>query len=59
MRHQKHKKEPANVTRASVKREMAKPRMSKSAKLTEQNLNTARIQRQPKRLRPSSLQIQS
>ncbi|MGB9431980.1 MAG: hypothetical protein WBQ89_07045 [Candidatus Acidiferrum sp.] len=40
----KSKKEPTNATYVSVKREMAKPRTAKSAKLAELNLDTARIQ---------------
>lgn len=37
----KGKKEPGNATRASVKKEMAKPRMAKSARIAELNLDTA------------------
>jgi len=37
-----HKKEIANATRASVKKEMAKPTMARSARITEMNLDTAR-----------------
>jgi hypothetical protein len=43
----RRKKEPDNATHASVKKEMAKPRMSKSARITELNLDTARIPEQP------------
>jgi hypothetical protein len=35
------------VNRASVEKEMAKPRMAKSAKITERNLDTARVPEQP------------
>jgi hypothetical protein len=43
----KAKKEFDEATRASVKKEMAKPRMAKSARITELNLDTARIPEQP------------
>jgi hypothetical protein len=42
----KKKNERENVTRASVEKEMAKPRMAKSAKITERNLD-ARVSEQP------------
>ncbi|HXN17109.1 MAG TPA: hypothetical protein VN875_02145 [Candidatus Binatus sp.] len=41
------KKEIGNTTRASVKKEMAKPRITKSARIAELNLDTARIPEQP------------
>ena len=47
MRRMKRKKEPGNATRVSVKKEMAKPRMARSARITELNLDTARIPEQP------------
>jgi hypothetical protein len=37
------KKELDNSTQASVKKEMAKPRMAKSARIAEQHLVTRRI----------------
>jgi hypothetical protein len=43
----KAKREFGEATRASVKKEMAKPRMSKSARIAELNLDTARIPEQP------------
>jgi hypothetical protein len=43
----KAKKEFGEATRASVKKEMAKPRMAKSARITELNLDIARIPEQP------------
>jgi hypothetical protein len=43
MLHKKRKKRPGNATRASVKKEMAKPRMSKSVREEEINLAAARI----------------
>ncbi|MGB9470578.1 MAG: hypothetical protein WBQ59_14620 [Candidatus Acidiferrum sp.] len=35
MSHKKVKKEPKNATYASVKKEMAKPRMAKSARIVD------------------------
>lgn len=49
-RHKKAKKtkrELNDSTRASVKKEMAKPRMSKSARIAERNLDTSRIPEEP------------
>ena len=43
----KAKKESGNATYASVKKAMAKPRMAKSARITERNLDTARIAEPP------------
>jgi hypothetical protein len=43
MLHKKGKKELDNSTRASVKKEMAKPRMAQSARIAERKLGTARI----------------
>lgn len=34
---------PGNATRASVRKEMAKPRMARSARIAELNLDTARV----------------
>ena len=39
----KAKKDLGEATRASVKKEMAKPRMAKSVRIAEQNLVTRRI----------------
>src|ERR1700687_441339 len=47
MAHKKRKKEAGGATRASVKKEMAKPRMARSARITELNLDTARAREQP------------
>ena len=47
MRCTKRKKESGNAIRASIKNEMAKPRMARSARITELNLDTARIPEQP------------
>jgi hypothetical protein len=42
MLHKKSKKELENATRSRVAKEMAKPRMAKSARIAERNLDTAR-----------------
>jgi hypothetical protein len=47
MRHKKGKKERGDSTRASVEKEMAKPRMTRSARIAERNLDAERIQEQP------------
>ena len=51
----KSKKEPANPTLGSVKKEMAKPRMARSARITERNLDTARITEQPSVIMPGTV----
>lgn len=43
----KAKKDSGNALRASVKQEMAKPRIAKSARITQLNLDTARNPGQP------------
>jgi hypothetical protein len=45
--HKKGKNKSGNATRASVKKEMAKPRMARSARIAELNLDTARNPEQP------------
>jgi len=47
MLHKKDKKESANATLASVKKEMAMPRMARSARIAELKLDTARSPEQP------------
>jgi len=51
----KHKKESDDATRASVRKEMARPRMSKSARIAELNSDTARISEQPKTVIPGTV----
>jgi hypothetical protein len=51
----KAKKKPGNSTRASVKKEMAKPRMSRSGRIAELNLDTARIREQPSITMPGTV----
>jgi len=55
MRHKKRKKERGDATRASVKKEMAKPRMARSARIAELNLDTARIPEQPSTTMPGTV----
>jgi hypothetical protein len=55
MLHNKGKRESHNAIRASVKKEMAKPRMAKSARITELSLDTARIQERPSTTMPGTV----
>jgi hypothetical protein len=48
-------KKPGSATRASVKKEMAKPRVTKSARIAELNLDTARISEQPSTTVPGTV----
>ena len=47
MAHRKRKKETGAATRAGARKEMAKPRMARSARIAELNLDTSRIPEQP------------
>jgi hypothetical protein len=49
------KKESDTATRASVTNEMAKPRMARSARVAERNLDTARILEQPSATMPGTV----
>jgi hypothetical protein len=51
----KHKKELGTATRASVQKEMAKPRMAKSARIAQLNLDTARIPEPPSTTMPGTV----
>jgi hypothetical protein len=55
MLHKKSKKEQGNATHASVKKEMAKPRMARSARIAELNLDTARTPEQPSAVMPGTV----
>jgi hypothetical protein len=55
MLHKKRKQEPSNTTRASVRKEMAKPRMARSARIAELNLDTARNLEQPSTTMPGTV----
>jgi hypothetical protein len=53
--HTINKNEQVNATRAGVKKEMAMPRMAKSARIAELNLNTTRIPEQPSASMPGTV----
>jgi hypothetical protein len=50
-----NKKEPDNATRASVKKEMAKPRMAKSVRTAELNLESERVPGQARTTLPGTV----
>jgi len=52
MPHKRIKKERRNPAHASVTKEMAKPRMARSARIAELNLDTPRIPEQPSTTMP-------
>jgi len=47
MKHKNHRKQPQTATLVSVQKEMAKPRMARSARIAELNLDITRIPEQP------------
>src|ERR1700676_2563385 len=51
----KAKKETGNATRVSVNQEMAKPRMARSARIAELNLDTSRNPEQPSTTVPGTV----
>jgi hypothetical protein len=51
----KHTAKSGRAIAASVKKEMAKPRMARSARITELNLDTARTQEQPSITMPGTV----
>ncbi len=58
MLHKKAKKtvrEASDATRASVKKEMARPRMAKSARITQRNLDAGRIAERPSPTMPGTV----
>jgi hypothetical protein len=55
MLYKKTRKITGNATLASVEKEMAKPRMAKSAKIAELNLDAARIPEQPSVTMPGTV----
>jgi hypothetical protein len=55
MVHKKTKKNTDNASRASVMKEMAKPRMTRSARIAELKLDTARIPQQPSVTMPGNV----
>ena len=56
MNHNKRKKELSDTIPASLLTEMALPRMSKSARIAEQNLEAARIPEQPRTIIPGTVE---
>jgi hypothetical protein len=50
-----NKRESNNATRASIKKEMAKPRMAKSARIAELNLDAARTPGQARTTVPGTV----
>src|ERR1700685_991109 len=55
MLHKKTNNELDNATRASVRKEMAKPRMARSARIAELDLDTERIPEQPSAILPGTV----
>jgi hypothetical protein len=55
MQHKKGKKKSGNAMSAGLKKEMAKPRMARSARIAELNLDTARISEQPSATMPGTV----
>jgi hypothetical protein len=55
MPRKKSKKETTTATRADVKKEMAQPRMARSARIAELNLDTARNREQPSSTMPGTV----
>jgi hypothetical protein len=55
MLHKKTKKMTGKATRASVNKEMAQPRMARSARIAELNLDTARIPEHPSVTMPGTV----
>jgi hypothetical protein len=53
--HQKMRKNSAKALRASVKKEMAKPRIARSARIEELNLDISRIREQPSVTLPATV----
>ncbi len=51
----KVKKKTGNATRASVEKEMAKPRITKSARIAELNLDFSRIPERPSTTMPGTV----
>jgi hypothetical protein len=52
MMHKNGKKESSNTIRASVKKEMGKPRMARSARIAELNMDTSRKAEPPSTTMP-------
>jgi uncharacterized protein YfaS (alpha-2-macroglobulin family) len=55
MQHKKSKKQSDHAARACVSKEMGKPRMARSARIAELNLDMARIPEQPSTTMPGTV----
>jgi hypothetical protein len=55
MLHKRRNKKPGDTTHARVKKDMPKPRMAKSARIVELNLDTERIPQQPSTTMPGNV----
>ncbi len=55
MAHKKNNEQPENAAQASVKKEMAKPRMARSAKIEELKLDTDRVSENPSTTIPGTV----
>jgi hypothetical protein len=55
MRHKKMSKESAKATRSSTRAEMAKPRMARSARIAELNMDPTRIPEHPSVTMPGTV----
>lgn len=55
MLHKRTRRESDTATRVSVTNEMAKPRMARSARVAELNLDTSRIPEQPSTTMPGTV----
>jgi uncharacterized protein YfaS (alpha-2-macroglobulin family) len=55
MRHTKRRKKPVTAERASLNKEMAKPRVARSARIAQLNLDTSRIPEPPSTVLPGTV----
>jgi hypothetical protein len=55
MRHKKPKREVFDATRAIVEEEMARPRMAKSVRIMERDLDTGRVSEPPRTIMPGTV----
>jgi hypothetical protein len=55
MRHKKAKRKPLDATATLIRKEMALPRMAKSARIMERNLEAGRTPEQPRTILPGKV----
>jgi hypothetical protein len=55
MRHKKAKRKPLDAASMLVKKEMAQPRMAKSARIMERNLDASRVVERPSTTMPGTV----